>query len=197
MKTNIYKFLTSAVYMLLGLALILWANKVGDMVCTILAVAAAAIGIGKIIGYFCTSVESRLAKDTNSFAEGCVLLVVAGFLAFDAIMFEMIIPFVLGLMITYKGLEGFQNAINLKKFGHSLPKGILIASLVITVVGLLTMINPFATAKVLFMILGLGLFLSGLADFVADIVFTKKLRDIKAEREAMEEVEEVVENVTE
>lgn len=183
MKKNVTKFLTSAVYILLGLALILWSSKVGDMICTVIAIAAAAIGIGKIIGYFCSSVESRLSKDTNSFAEGFTLLFVAAFLAFKGVMFQMIIPFILGVMIVYKGLEGLQNAINLKKFGHSLPKGLLITALVIIAVGLLVMINPFGTAKLLFMILGLGLLLSGLADLIADVVFTKKLGDIKKEAE--------------
>ena len=88
-------------------------------------------------------------------------------------------------MITYKGLEGMQNVINFKKFGYDTSKGVLIISVLITLFGVLVMMNPFSTAKVLFFMLGLGLFVSGLADFVSDMIFSRQLKKIqKAKDEA-------------
>ena len=43
------------------------------------------------------------------------------------------------------------------------------------------MMNPFTTAKVLFFMLGLGLFVSGLSDFISDVIFTRQLRKGKTE----------------
>lgn len=92
-----------------------------------------------------------------------------------------LIPFILGFMITYKGLEGIQNVINFKKFGYGWFKGILLVSALITLFGLFIMMNPFTTAKVLFFMLGLGLFVSGLSDFISDVIFTRQLRKGKTE----------------
>ena len=89
-------------------------------------------------------------------------------------------------MITYKGLEGMQNVINFKKFGYDTSKGVLIISVLITLFGVLVMMNPFSTAKVLFFMLGLGLFVSGLADFVSDMIFSRQLKKIQKAKEAAE-----------
>ena len=78
-----------------------------------------------------------------------------------------------------------QNVINFKKFGYDTSKGVLIISVLITLFGVLVMMNPFSTAKVLFFMLGLGLFVSGLADFVSDMIFSRQLKKIqKAKDEA-------------
>ena len=56
-----------------------------------------------------------------------------------------------------------------------------ILSLVITIFGLVVMVNPFSTMKILLVMLGIGLLASGVFDLLADIVFT---RTLKKEKEA-------------
>ena len=41
------------------------------------------------------------------------------------------------------------------------------------------MMNPFSTAKLLFFMLGLGLFVSGLSDFISDAIFTRQMKKIE------------------
>ena len=91
-------------------------------------------------------------------------------------MFIILVPFVLGFMITFKGIEGMQNVLNLKKFGFGYQKGVMIVSLVITIFGIIVMVNPFSTMKILLVMLGIGLLSSGVFDLIADIVFTKTLK---------------------
>ena len=79
-----------------------------------------------------------------------------------------------------------QNVINFKKFGYDTSKGVLIISVLITLFGVLVMMNPFSTAKVLFFMLGLGLFVSGLADFVSDMIFSRQLKKIQKAKEEAE-----------
>ena len=52
----------------------------------------------------------------------------------------------------------------------------MIVSLVITIFGLVVMVNPFSTMKILLVMLGIGLLASGVFDLIADIVFTKTLK---------------------
>ncbi len=176
---DLAKFATSFVYILLGLALIVWTNQIESMICMILAAAAIICGLAKLIGYSVAKVETRIANDTNGFAVGLALIILGIFIWFKGTMIIAVIPFVIGFMITYKGLEGIQNVLNFKKFGYGVQKGVLIGSAVITVFGILVMMNPFSTAKVLFMMLGIGLLVSGLADFVSDIIFTRKMKQVE------------------
>lgn len=197
MNKTLSKFVSSLIYVLLGLALLLKPVLVEDLLCYLIAGAAAIIGLVRIIAYLVTNVEERIVEDTNGLAVGLSLIILAVFILVKGTMFVLLFPFVLGFMITYKGVEGLQNAVNLKKFGYPVPMVTLIFAAIITVFGIIVMMNPFATAQALFRMLGIGLFISGLVDLIMDIVFTAKIK--KGRPEAKEEpvVEEVAEEVVE
>ena len=184
---NISKFISSLIYILMGLALILKPELVEDAFCYILAAAAILMGIVKLVAYLATKVETRIAEDTNGFALGISLILLGLFVLMKSTMFVILIPFVLGFMVTFKGIEGMQNVFNLKKLGFGYQKGAMIASLAITVFGIIVMVNPFSTMKILLVMLGIGLLASGAFDMLADIVFT---RTIKKAEKAEEEKEE-------
>lgn len=178
------KFVTSFVYILFGLALMAWPQRVEDAICTILAVCVIILGIAKLIGYSVVKVENRIAEDTNGFAVGASLILLGMFLWLKGTVIIALIPFLLGFMIAYKGLEGIQNVINFRKFGYGTYKTVLVSSIVITLFGVLVMMNPFSTARLLFFMLGLGLFVSGLSDFISDIFFTAQLKKHRERIEA-------------
>ncbi|MDD5927650.1 MAG: DUF308 domain-containing protein [Firmicutes bacterium] len=184
---NISKFISSLIYILMGLALIIKPALIEDLICYILAGAAIIVGLIKLISYMASKVETRIAEDTNGFAIGVSLIVMGVFILMKSTMFVLLIPFVLGFMVTFKGIEGMQNVLNLKKFGFGYQKGAMIASLAITVFGIIVMVNPFSTMKILLVMLGIGLLASGAFDMLADIVFT---RTIKKAEKAEEEKEE-------
>lgn len=195
---NISKFVTSLIYILLGVALIAEPRLVEDMFSYLLAGAAVVIGLLKLISYLFTRVETRIAEDTNGFALGISLMILGIFILTESTMFIMLIPFVLGFMITFKGIEGIQNLLNLRKFGYGMQKGLLICSLIIAGFGILVMINPFSTKKVLLAMLGIGLLVSGVFDIIADAVFTHKLKKgIKPEDNAVVEAVESVKDTAE
>lgn len=173
---NISKFASSLIYILMGLALIMKPALVEDVFCYLLAGAAIVMGAIKLIAYMATKVETRIAEDTNGFAIGISLILLGLFVLMKSTMFIILVPFVLGFMITFKGIEGMQNVLNLKKFGFGYQKGIMIVSLIITIFGIIVMVNPFSTMKILLVMLGLGLLASGIFDLIADIVFTKTLK---------------------
>ena len=195
MNKTVSKFVSSLIYVLFGLALLLKPLLVEDLLCYLLAGAAAIIGIVRIISYMVTKVENRIVEDTNGLAVGASLIILGIFVMLKGTMFIMLFPFVLGFMITYKGLEGFQNVVNLKKFGYPVPMATLIVAAAVTVFGIIVMMNPFATAQALFRMLGIGLFVSGLVDIIMDIIFTTKVRrgrpdEVKMEPEPEAEVTE-------
>ena len=46
----------------------------------------------------------------------------------------------------------------------------------ITIFGIIVMVNPFSTMKILLVMLGGGLLASGVFDLIADIAFSRKLK---------------------
>ena len=173
---NISKFASSLIYILMGLALIMKPSLVEDVFCYLLAGAAIIIGLIKLVSYMVTKIETRIAEDTNGFAIGISLILLGLFVMMKTTMFIILVPFVLGFMIAFKGIEGIQNVLNLKKFGFGYQKGVMIVSLIITIFGIIVMVNPFSTMKVLLIMLGLGLLTSGVFDLIADIVFTRTFK---------------------
>ena len=173
---NISKFVSSLIYILMGLALIMKPGLVEDAFCYILAAAAILMGIVKLIAYMATKVETRIAEDTNGFAVGISLILLGLFVLMKSTMFVLLVPFVLGFMITFKGIEGIQNVLNLKKFGFGYRKGVMAVSIIIVIFGIVVMVNPFSTLKVLLVMLGIGLLASGVFDLLADMVFTRTLK---------------------
>ena len=173
---NISKFVSPLIYILMGLALIMKPGLVEDAFCYILAAAAILMGIVKLIAYMATKVETRIAEDTNGFAVGISLILLGLFVLMKSTMFVLLVPFVLGFMITFKGIEGIQNVLNLKKFGFGYRKGVMAVSVIIVIFGIVVMVNPFSTLKVLLVMLGIGLLASGVFDLLADMVFTRTLK---------------------
>ena len=173
---NLSKFVSSLIYILMGLALIMKPGLVEDAFCYILAAAAILMGIVKLIAYMATKVETRIAEDTNGFAVGISLILLGLFVLMKSTMFVLLVPFVLGFMITFKGIEGIQNVLNLKKFGFGYRKGVMAVSVIIVIFGIVVMVNPFSTLKVLLVMLGIGLLASGVFDLLADMVFTRTLK---------------------
>ena len=49
-------------------------------------------------------------------------------------------------------------------------------SVIIVIFGIVVMVNPFSTLKVLLVMLGIGLLASGVFDLLADMVFTRTLK---------------------
>lgn len=178
LKKNFSKFATSLIYIALGCALIFKPALVENAFSTLLAAAAILIGILKLVGYLFTNVQARIADDTNGFAIGSSLILLGLFVMMDSTMFVMLVPFVLGFMIAFKGIEGIQNLLNLQKLGVPMAKGYLIASIVIALFGILVMLNPFSTRRILFSLLGVGLLVSGLFDLLADAFFTCKVKTL-------------------
>ena len=64
-ESGMMKFVTSFMYILFGLALMLWPRQVENVICTILAVCVIVFGVLKLVSYSITKVESRIMNDTK------------------------------------------------------------------------------------------------------------------------------------
>jgi len=178
-KENWSKLVVSLIYIILGLILIIYPAKVGETLCWILAIAVGAMGIIYVLGYLMTTVETRVVENSNGFAFGIVLLVLAVFIIAKQSLIISLIPFIFGFMITVKGILGIQNSINLKRFGYGSFKGSMAAAILVLIFGLVVMLFPFQTANAFFIIMGVGLALSGVIDIVANLMISRQISKMK------------------
>lgn len=176
---NTSKFISSLIYVALGLILVVYPTLIGETICWMLAGAAAAMGIIHIIGYVMSKGAKQPDDNSNGLATGIVLLLLGLFIVIKQEFVISIIPFILGFMITVKGVIGVQSALNLKRFGYGNFKGSLVAAILVMVFGILMMMNPFSTVKVLFTMIGIGLLVSGIVDIAANIVITREMKKYK------------------
>ena len=178
-KENWSKLLVSIIYVILGMILILHPSEVGQTLCYILAIAVGVMGVIYILGYMMTTVETRVVENSNGFAFGVVLVVLAIFIMVKKSLIISLIPFIFGFMITVKGILGIQNAINLKRFGYGSFKGSMAAAIIVLIFGLVVMLFPFQTANAFFILMGVGLVLSGVVDIVANLMISKQINKMK------------------
>lgn len=175
---NTSKFISSLIYAALGLVLIVYPTLIGETICWMLAGAAAAMGVINLIGY-AMSKGGTQPDESSGLVTGVVLLLLAVFIVIRQEFVISIIPFILGFMITIKGIVGVQSAINLKRFGYGSFKGSLIASILVMIFGIVMMLNPFSTVKILFTMIGVGLLTSGIVDIAANIVMTREMKKFR------------------
>ena len=95
MKNLKAKFVSSLIYILFGLALMIWPSKVENVICTVLALCVIAMGVLKLISYIFMKVEFRISEDTNGFAIGISLVLLGIFLWMKGTMVIALIPFIL------------------------------------------------------------------------------------------------------
>lgn len=167
MKESRTTMLISAlIYTAIGVILILFPTLIGDTICYILGGGVIAIGIIKVIGYFITPAEIRSVEKPYTMISGIVTILIGGFIIIRSDLIISIIPFIIGVMIFISGIIAIQRSLNLKAMGVYNYKGSLIGAIIIAVFGLIMMSNPFQSAKLMSMVLGAGLVVSGLGDLL-------------------------------
>lgn len=98
------KYIVSLIYVVLGAIIIAQPTIIGKSFCIILAVTLAIIGGASIASYILTKVEHRVAEGNNGLAYGIILIVLAVFIMLQQELVISLIPFILGLMITIRGV---------------------------------------------------------------------------------------------
>lgn len=170
------KYIVSLVYIVLGAIIIAQPTIIGKSFCVILAVTLAVIGGASVASYILTKVEYQVAAGNNGLANGIILFVLAVFIMMQQELVISLIPFILGLMITIRGVMMIQHAINLRRFGYGDFKVNLIIAVLVTGFGLVIMLFPFEMAIGFYISMGVGLVFSGVMDIMDNIMLSRELK---------------------
>ena len=151
----------SAVYLVLGILLLIHPVAFSRAVCYVLGICAF-VGAWKIWGYW---KDRKLGGVFQLELIVGVILVVIGLVAlFKSEVLLSILSVIIGLIILMDGLVTINQALNLRKLDYRwkylLPMGIVVA-----VFGLVLVLNPFGSAMLLMRFLGFTLLVDGFCDF--------------------------------
>jgi len=186
------------IYIILGVIFIIRTEQVEDYLCYILAVALAVFGVLYLIGYFLQSPDKHGQREGNGFAFGILLIILAIFIVYKQVLVTSLVPFLFGVMVVFRGLMLIQSVFAMRYMNIKAP-GPLSAGLITAAFGLFVMLFPFKTSSTLFVFIGIGLLIGGLAGFVIELVMWNRARNMEHELERARDMEgvETVQDVQE
>ncbi len=170
MKWNMV--LSAALYMVLGLILLIFPATTARTICYLIAGIGIVIGLVNLVVYFTRNITRNYYR--NDFVTGLMLMVLGIFVIYRVDMVIALVPFIIGLCIIVSGLFKLQGALDVQRMGGN---AVLILGLAVVnvVVGILMVINPFDSAILLYRLLGVGLLFSGLTDLASTLYLSSKM----------------------
>lgn len=177
----------SALYVVLGVALLAWPMMSVKMICYGLAVAMIVIGISYGIMYFTKdSLEGFLQMDL---VIGIVCLAFGIFILLNPTFLSSVLPFAMGIILLLGAIVKIQSAFNMKKLRLKKWYLILICALVIGVLGAVLLWNPFEEEKYMILYIGICLILDGLTNLISLICIQTRLRKLKKIQKANPDID--------
>ena len=137
-EAKITHLVASAVLFLTGMTLVAWADIAPLMARCLVAVGFIVIGLARVLGYFANDLYRLAFQYDLAIGSLSVILAVLVLIYPDNLM--AILPFGMGIYVLSDALLKLQTAIDAKLFGMRQWIGLLVASLIASVAGVISLI---------------------------------------------------------
>lgn len=164
----------SAAMLVLGICLVLWPKISAAVLCYVLGTIMLLAGIIRVACYI-----QRESWEVNYYYElpfGVVEIFVAVILYLRPQNAAIIIPTVIGIMVSFNSIFKLQFAMDLKRACVNKWWGMIVFSIVGIVHGFLLMLNPFRGSATLMILLGLSLIVNSIENICTIMNDAKKTR---------------------
>ena len=199
-KINKSVYVTAAVYIVLGLVMVIYPETTMKTFCLALGAIFAVLGIINLVIYFTRNVMDSVYR--YDFVSG-VMLILAG-LMFIVKMDKIIelIPMILGVLILLDGVIKLQHAIDLKRIDVGGWIYVFVFSMLCLSVGTVCIWQPEFIASTIVVIMGISYIFCGITDFVTIFLLRRKMKShaadtvveaVKTETDTATETETVTE----
>ena len=152
--------ITSIIYLVIGLILILWPDVAGKIIIYAIGAAALLYGGFRIVDFFVRK-EHLSGTVQLGVALGIGCLLVGLFLIFKVDLILTLLAAVIGVAVIIDSVLRLQIALNLRHVGGQYWLVLLITSLVTLGFGILLLFNPFTAVKVATIVAGVLLLIDG------------------------------------
>ena len=160
-------------FILLGLLFLLYPEASGTIICYLLGSLFLLLGIMRVIAYITTPVVDN--EFHIPLVSGIIIIAVGIFIFIWPSVLLSILPMVLGIVVVVDSLVKLQSATDLLRLGDKHWWIILILAIVTAFLGILMLINPFATAKLLLQFIGISLIVTGFMDLWSVFKLSRRL----------------------
>lgn len=175
---------TSVLYILLGLVLFIYPEMSLKLVCNMIGALILIYGGIKIFSWFRNRESGFFRFDLIL---GIVFAVIGGFLLLRPDIIVSILPVTIGIYILFDSLVNLRQAFDLKEAGYEKWWSMLILAVIMIILGLIMIFNPFGTVSLMVMFMG-GIFLfRGISNVVSIIFTSHKIKTLKKIRDLYEE----------
>lgn len=172
-KKKISAILFNFIILILGICLIMWADKVTSLVSILLGCLIGLYGIVNIVSYF--RVKDKIFNDTVHFVYGIFILVFGFVLIFRVDFLKELISFIVGIYITLASGIKLYDYFLVKKNDNTKLTSSLVLSLVGLIIGILCIVGKFLIPDIILVVIGYMLVVYSLVD-TANIVILGKNR---------------------
>lgn len=173
--------LTSIVYTLLGIVLLIWPEMAIDIFCKVLAAGLAIIGVMNIISYF-------VNRDLHPFGAilGTIIVLVGVWIFARPQSIVSLVPIVIGVMLCGHGIENIKLAFEAKGNGYQRWWSMLLIAVISLIFGLLCISNAFGMVTLALQVIALALIYDGLTDLWVANRMIQVAKEKKRAEEALE-----------
>ena len=148
------------VFLVLGLFLLIFPDVSGQVLCYLIAALLLLDGARHVVCYFRGQLSEALSGYDLALG-ACELLLGLFVLIRPAVMLSLL-PVFLGASLVVSGVIRLQRAFDLCRAGFGAWRTVLVLGTVVALLGLLMLIDPFATSRLLLIFLGLSLMINAL-----------------------------------
>ncbi|MCI9193056.1 DUF308 domain-containing protein [Acutalibacter muris] len=160
--------LTSILYTLLGLVLIIAPGKTLRLTCTLIGVVTVWYGLSKIIA--CRKYGMTEEGQPFDLSLGVVLLALGLLLLISPQFIVSIIPVALGIYILVDSVSAIKRAQDMKALGFDKWWASLLAALALAAFGVVIILNPFGAVETLIAFVGAGFVFDGVSTLINTVI---------------------------
>ncbi len=156
--------LVSALYVVLGIVLLIWPSTSVRMICYGLGIAMLVLGITYGVIYFTKdNLSSFLQMDL---VIGIICLAFGIFILLNPAFLASVLPFAMGIIFLLGAVVKLQSAFNMKRLNFSKWYLVLICALLIVALGIILLCNPFENERFMILYIGSCLILDGMTNLI-------------------------------
>ncbi len=144
---------STALYLLLGIFFVVKPDLALSTIAMVISIGTLIIGVAKIALYFREKTYEGIQQ--NGLVSGLVITFVALYFLIRSEVLGSLIGFLLGFIIILAGITQFQSALDLKHFHVNTWLATLISSIIMIILGIISLLFPFATEKALIFVSGI------------------------------------------
>lgn len=173
-KTNLIN--SAIVYIVFGLIMITFPEFINDFFSTIVGLVVLIFGASQLASY--ASFGSYTASAKYTLLLGLCLSIFGIYILFNPKFISSIIPTISGIIIIVDAINKIKQTIELKKVKYNKWWINLIASIVLLVLGIILIKNPFNAVSLMIRILGIIILVDGIYDLSTINLYSKKLKKV-------------------